>query len=86
MRIQLTKAEIENIHNNNELIGRMVLTDWIAVEFPGQSEPVFLWRRPLEELAARGLPMTVQAMLFSVDGIEEADLLNRAVKRLKYGG
>jgi hypothetical protein len=64
-----------------ELMKRIARADLIGAEFMGQSP--CLWKRPIEELAARGSPVNVNVFVVDVPDPAAMAYLKAMIRRVK---
>jgi len=83
MAIRLTGQQIKNLTNDNEFVSTVALADIITARTHSSTQEHTLYKRPIEEVEARGFPFNVQVVTFMVQSKSDLRKLIAAVDRLK---
>jgi hypothetical protein len=84
MSIRLSKTDRRNIESNHELMDRIFTADLIATVHRRTGIKHALWKRPLEEIEARGLPTNIWVLTFEIATDLEQQEFRVMVDRIKH--
>ena len=83
--IRLDHSRLLKIENDNAIVEQVALADVITVRTHSNEREECLFKRPMEEIEARGLPYNIQTLQFSVQNVKDLRYLTTVINRLKQG-
>ena len=83
MAYRLATTERISIESNHEMMEQIAAADIIATEHRRTGERVVLWKRPIADVEARGLPATVHVAAFEIGTDAELQEFRKLIDRIK---
>jgi hypothetical protein len=84
MANRLATTELISIESNHEMMEQIAGADIIATEHRRTGERVVLWKRPIADVEARGLPTTIYIAAFQIGTDAELKAFRKLIDRIKY--
>ncbi len=81
--IRLDHSKLLKIETDNSIVEQVAMADIITVRTHSNEREECLFKRPLEELEAPGLPYNTQTLQFSVANVKDLRSLTQVIARMK---